>query len=116
MSNKISKISTYIVLLCYLTITITYIFHHHNVDLGKSSSILNQSDKNLSIHFSLNGSVDFCPVQTAYNSLQNSLVSYSNPFQNYEKHFDFIINQTEINKPLKAGISHYSLRAPPTNS
>jgi hypothetical protein len=116
MNNKISKLSAYIVLLCYLTITITYIFHHHNIDLGKSSSILNPSDKNQNIHFYLNGSVDFCPVQTAYNSLQNSLAPFFNPFQNYEKHFDFIINQTENTKPLKAGISHYSLRAPPKAS
>jgi hypothetical protein len=112
-NSKISKISAYIVLLCYLTITITYVFHHHNVDLEKSSSILTPTDKNQTTHSYLNDSLDFCPVQTAYNSLQNTIISFSNPYQHYEKKIDILDIFIVSNKPLKSYILHYSLRAPP---
>lgn len=113
LSNKIKVSASYLVLTCYLIITITNAIHHHKSELGKSYSFLSLADNNQNYHNFLNGSVDFCPVQTAYNSLQNSIISFSNSFQNPEKMIDVISLNPVSTKPLKSYILHLSLRAPP---
>ena len=112
-NTKIKTTSAYLVLICYLIITITNALHFHKIDLQKSSSIINPSEKKQNFHFYLNGSIDFCPVQIAYNALQNTITSFSNPYQNYEKKIDVIDTPFVSYRPLKASILNYSLRAPP---
>ena len=111
--NKIKSTVAYLVLICYLIITITNALHFHKIDLEKSSSIINPAEKKQNYHFFLNGSLDFCPIQTAYNALQNTIISFSNPYQNYEKKIDVIDIPFVHYGQLKASILNYSLRAPP---
>ena len=113
LNHKIKSSAAYLVLVCYLIITITNAIHFHKIELGNSSSIINPFEKNQNYHTYLNSSVDFCPIQTAYNALQNTIISFSNPYQNYEKKIDVISIYGVAAKPLKANILHYSLRAPP---
>jgi hypothetical protein len=112
-SNKIKSSAAYLVLVCYLIITITHAIHFHKIELGNPSSILNPFEKNQNNHTYFNSPVNFCPIQTAYNSLQNTIISFSDPYQNYEKKIDVIDILKVADKPLKANILHYSLRAPP---
>jgi hypothetical protein len=112
-NQKLKSAAAYLVLISYIIIISINILHYHRFDLEKSQSILNQSDANQSIHFFIDGVVDFCPVQTAYNALQNTIISFCHPFQNYEKRIDVIDILIVSAKPLKAIILHYSLRAPP---
>ncbi len=112
-NQKIKSVAVYIVLVSYLVIITINALHYHKFDLEKSQSILNPSDKNQNVHFYLNGAADFCPVQTAYNALQNSVISFSNPYQHYEKKIVIAEILIVSPKPLKSYILHYSLRAPP---
>ncbi len=113
LNHKIKSSAAYLVLACYLIVTITNAIHFHKIALGNLSSIVNPSEKNQNFHTYLNGSVDFCPIQTAYNALQNTIISFSNPYQIYEKKIDVIDILKFSSKPLKSCILHYSLRAPP---
>jgi len=110
---KIQRLFSYLVLVAYLSITLANIFHHHNVDIGKYYPSLSSATAKQISHIFLNGSEVFCPIQFAYNSLQNSIFSDSNPFQNYKKNPDVIDLLRVSPKPTKEIILHYSLRAPP---
>lgn len=113
LNHKIKSSAAYLVLVCHLIVTITNAIHYHKIEFGKSYSILNPSEKNRNFHSYINGSVDFCPIQTAYHSLQNTILSFSDPSQNQDKKIDFIKFFKLAYKPLKSYILHYSLRAPP---
>jgi hypothetical protein len=113
LSNKISKLSAYIVLLGYLTITIANVFHHHNIDLGKLSYSLSSSEKKQTNHISLIGSEIFCVVNFAYSSVNNSLVSFDSSTQHYENKSDYSVLIIETSKPTKETIFSFCLRAPP---
>ena len=112
-NTKIRITSAYLVLICYLIITITNALHFHKIDLEKSSSIINPSEKRQNFHFLLSGSIDFCPIQTAYNALQNTIILFSNPYQNFQKKIDIIEILYVSSISSKASILNYSLRAPP---
>jgi hypothetical protein len=113
LSNKISKLSAYFVLLGYLTITTANVFHKHNIDLDKSLSSVISSDKKLINHLNLLGSEVLCVVQFAYNSLHNSFVSFDNPTQDWQSKPDVIYLSLVSPKYLKVKTLNYSLRAPP---
>jgi len=113
LNHKIKSLAAYLVLASYLIITVTNAIHFHKIELGNSSSILNPVKKTQNFHSYLNGAIDFCPIQTAYNALQNTIISFSNYYQNYEKKIDVIDIYVVSAKPLKANIPHYALRAPP---
>ena len=113
LSNKISKLSAYIVLLGYLTITTNFIFHHHNVEIGKLQTSLTSSETKSNNHLNLFGSKELCAVQFAFNSLHNSLASIDNPSQNFQTKPE-VINQNLVSaKSTKETIFNFSLRAPP---
>lgn len=111
--SQIKSAAAYLVLICYLIITITNAIHFHKIDLGKSSSIINPSDNKQNFHLNFNRSVDFCPIQSAYSALQNTIISFSNPYQNYLKKIDIIDIPLIPCGTSKASILNYSLRAPP---
>jgi hypothetical protein len=114
LSYKIKRFGIYLTLISYLIIVTLNAFHHHNIDLGKADSISNAIDlANLSHSYNSNAEA-FCPIQTAYNSLQNTIISNENSYQNYKLNTDIIHFQKVFVKPLKSNIHHYSLRAPPT--
>ena len=113
LNHKIKSSAAYLVLASYLIITVTNAIHFHKIELGNSSSILYPAEKTQNFHSYLNGAIDFCPIQTAYNALQNTIISFSNPYQIYEKKIDVIDIFIVSPKPLKSTILHYSLRAPP---
>ena len=113
LSNKISKLSAYFVLLGYLTITTSNVFHHHSIDLGRLSSSLSSLDEKQTNHISLNGSEIFCVVHFAYSSVNNSLVSFDSSSKDHitnSEVFDFSIVSP---KPIKETIFSFCLRAPP---
>ncbi|MDP2362514.1 MAG: hypothetical protein Q8M94_01960, partial [Ignavibacteria bacterium] len=101
------------VLLGYLTITTANVFHHHNVDIGKSVSSLSSSEKKQNNHLNLLGSEVLCVVHFAYNSLHNSLVSFDSPTQDYQIKPDIIDLSIVSTKPTKETIFNFCLRAPP---
>lgn len=113
LSNKISKLSAYIVLLGYLTITISNVLHHHNIDLGRLSSSLNSLDKKQTNHLSLTGSEIFCVVHFAFSSLNNSLVSFESSYQVCKNKPDIVDLNSCSSKPTKKAIFSFCLRAPP---
>jgi hypothetical protein len=113
LKNKISKLTAYIVLLCYLTITTAYVFHHHNIELGELVSSLNSSEKYQSNHISLIGSGIFCVVNFAFSSLNNSLVSFDNPTKHYLINSDVFVLTIVSSKPTKETLFSFCLRAPP---
>lgn len=113
LSNKISKLSAYIVLLGYLTITTANVFHHHNIDLGKLLSSLSSSEKEQTNHISLIGSEIFCVVHFAYSSLHNSIISDCNPTKQIQNKPDDIETSAVSTKPTKETILNFCLRAPP---
>jgi hypothetical protein len=113
LGNKIIKSAAYLVLISILIITITNAIHFHKIELGNSSSILIPVDRTKNFHYYLNGDIDFCPIQTAYNTLQNTIIPFSNPYQIYEKKIDVIDIFIVSPKPLKSTTLNYSLRAPP---
>ena len=113
LSNKITKLSAYAVLLGYLTITIANVFHHHNIDLGKLSSSLSSSQDKQIYHISLIGSGIFCVVQFAYSSLNNSIGSFDNLTQHHITNSDVLDLSIVSPKPTKETIFSFCLRAPP---
>jgi hypothetical protein len=113
LNHKIKNLAAYFVLISYLIVILTNAIHFHKIELGNSSSIINPVENTRNFHSYLNGAIDFCPIQTAYNALQNTIISFSHPFQDYEKKIDVINILIVSAKPLKANILHYSLRAPP---
>ncbi len=110
LSNKISKLSAYIVLLGYLTITTTYILHHHTIRLGKLYPSAESSKNN---HLSLFGSEVSCVIQFAYNSLHNSVVSIDTRSQNFQTKPEVIDQNLVSTKSTKETIFSFCLRAPP---
>jgi len=113
LSNKISKLSAYFVLLGYLTIITSYVLHHHNVDLGKSNSSLVSLEKKQNNHYNFYGSEVLCLVQFAYNSLHNSLLSFNNPIQECQNKPEIVDLISVSSKPKKEKIFSFCLRAPP---
>lgn len=113
LSNKISKLSAYIVLLGYLTITTNYIFHHHSVEIGKLHPSLASTETKSYNHLKPFGSEVLCAVQFAFNSLHNSFTSIDNPSQNFQTKPE-VINQNLVSaKSTKETILNFCLRAPP---
>mgnify|MGYP001590299176 CR=1 FL=1 len=112
-NNKISKLSAYIVLLGYLTITTANVFHHHNVELGKLFSSLTSTKEDQNNHINLLGSEVLCAVQFAYNSLHTSFVSFENPYQDFQIKQDIFYLGLVSSKPIKETIFSFCLRAPP---
>lgn len=112
-SSKISKLSAYIVLLGYLTITTANVFHYHNFDLGNPFSSLISSKKKQTSHFSFSGSDSFCLIHFAYSALNNSLISVNYQNQNYKVKPDFVEQSLVSQKPSKVIIYSFCLRAPP---
>jgi hypothetical protein len=113
LSIKISKLSAYIVLLGYLTVTTTYIFHHHTVELGKLYPSTKSSESTKNNHLNLFGSEILCVVQFAYNSLHNSIISIDNPSQNFQTKPEVIDQNLVSTKSTKETIFSFCLRAPP---
>ena len=113
LNSKLKSSTAYLVLVSYLIITITNAIHYHKIEFGKSYSILNPSEKNRNFHSFINGSIDFCPIQTAYHSLQNTVISSSDPFQNQGEKIDVVKFFKLSSKPLKTYTLHHLLRAPP---
>jgi len=113
LNNKIAKLSTYIVLLGYLTITTANVFHHHNIELGKLFSSLNSTKVDQNSHINLLGSKALCPIQFAFNSLNNSLVSFDTSYQDYKIKPGIIDFGLVSSKPTKETIFSFCLRAPP---
>ena len=111
--NKISKFSAYIVLLGYLTITTANVFHHHNIDLGNSSSSLSSSEKKQTNHINLIGSEIFCIVHFAYSSVNNSLVSFDSSSEVHITNSEVFDLSIVSPKPIKETIFSFCLRAPP---
>lgn len=112
-SNKISKLSAFIVLLGYLTITTANVFHHHNLELGELFSSLNSTKDDQNNHINLLGAEVFCIVQFAYNSLHTSFVSFVNPYQDFQIKQGIFHNGIVSSKPDKHTIFSLCLRAPP---
>lgn len=113
LNNKISKLSTYIVLLGYLTITTANVFHHHNVEIGKLHSSLTSSETKSSNHINLLGTEVLCAVQFAFNLLHNSVISFDSPYQDYQIKPGIIDFGLVSSKPTKEAIFSFCLRAPP---
>ena len=113
LSYKIKKTGAYLALISYLIIVTLNAFHHHNIDLSRFDSVSNPSDQGKLLHSYLNANSVFCPVQSAYSSLQNTVISSANTCQNYQGNIDVIHLQMDFEKPLKPNSLHYSLRAPP---
>ena len=113
LSNKISKLSAYFVLLGYLTITTANVFHHHNRDLGRLSTSLSSLDKKHTNHISLIGSEIFCVVHFAYSSVNNSLVSFDSPSEDHITNSEVFDLSIVSPKPIKETIFSFCLRAPP---
>lgn len=113
LNNKISKLSAYIVLLGYLTITTANVFHHHNIELGKLFSSLNSTKEYQNNHINLLGSEVLCAVQFAFNSLHNLVISFDTPYQDYQIKPDIIDFGLVSSKPIKEPIFSFCLRAPP---
>jgi len=113
LNNKISKLSVYLILLGYLTITTANVFHHHNIDLGKSISIINPSVNQQNSHIKLLGSEVFCVVHFAYNSLHNSVVSFNSLTHNCQNKPVIVELNSDSSKPTKETIFSFCLRAPP---
>lgn len=115
-NNKIKRAAALIALTSYVFIIFINAVHFHKIDIGNSYSIINQTDKDQSLYHTINSSTDFCAVQTAYNSLQNTILSISNPL------LYFYLLKTDVSikivsdKPPKTTILHYSLRAPPATA
>ncbi len=112
-NQKILKFSAYLVLVGYLSATIAYAVHYHNVDIGNKNSLLSTDKHNNTNHVFINGSEIFCPVHFAYNSLNNSTISSDNPFLTFKKVPEFFGSLLVSSKPIKECINHYQLRAPP---
>lgn len=112
-NKKILKFSAYLVLVGYLSATIAYAVHYHNVAIGNNSTLLSSNQNNNTNHFLINGSEISCPVHIAYNSLNNSTVSSDSPFLTFEKIPEFFGSLLVLSKPTKECINHYQLRAPP---
>ena len=104
LNNKISKLSAYIVLFGYLTITTANVFHHHNIELGKLFSSLNSTKESQNKHINLLGSEVFCAVQFAYNSLHTSFVSFVNPYQDFQITQGIFYLGLVSSKPIKETI------------
>lgn len=112
-NQKILKFSAYLVLVGYLSATIAYAIHYHNVDIGNKSSSLSSNQYSNTNHVLINGSEIFCPVHFAYNSLNNSTILSDNPFLTFKKVPEFFGSLLVSSKPTKECINHYQLRAPP---
>lgn len=80
-NKRIKRALALIALASYIFIILINVIHIHKTDIGKSYSIINLSDKNQSSTHSINGSTDFCAIQTAYNLLQNTIVASANTHQ-----------------------------------
>lgn len=112
-NHKILRLSAYLVLVSYLSISITNIIHYHTLDIGNKDILFNSINHKDINHLSINGSEIFCPIHFAYSSLNNSTVSIDNPFLEYEKNPEFFGSLLVSSKPTKECINHYQLRAPP---
>ena len=113
LNNKISKLSAYIVLLGYLTITTANVFHHHSIELDKLFSSLNSTNESQNKHINLLGSEVFCVVQFAFNSVHNSIISIDTPNQDSQIKTGIIDFGLVSSKPTKETIFSFCLRAPP---
>ncbi len=112
-SSKISKLSAYIVLLGYLTITTANVFHYHNFDLGNPFSSLISSEKKQTSHLRFIGSEIFCVVHFAYSSVNNSLVSFDSYGEDRITNSEVFDLSIVSPKPIKETIFSFCLRAPP---
>lgn len=113
--TKISQISTYLILLGYLTIISANIFHHHNVELGNLFSSVNSVNKNENNHINLLGSEVFCAVQYAFNSLHTSIVTSVNSYYDFQIIQDFFPSGLVSSKTSIGTIFNFCLRAPPNS-
>ena len=113
LNNKISKLSAYIVLLGYLTITTANVFHHHSIELDKLFSSLNSTNESQNKHINLLGSEVFCVVQFAFNSVHNSIISIDTPNQDSQIKTGIIDFGLVSSKLTKETIFSFCLRAPP---
>lgn len=113
--SKISKISTYLILLGYLTLTSANIFHYHNVELGNLFSSFNSVNKDENNHINLLGSEVFCAVQFAFNLLHTSIVTSAISYQEFQISQDIFHSGIVSSKPIIETIFNFCLRAPPNS-
>lgn len=113
-NKKIKRTLALLALASYVFIILINAVHFHKINIGNTFSIINLDNSNQSSAHSINGSTDFCTIQTAYNSLQNTLVSFANPYQNIEQNKNLITVQIVTARPLKTNTHQHPLRAPPT--
>lgn len=111
--QKIFRFSAYLVLIGYLTIVISNVFHHHHFNFGEKDSSLYSENHISKNHLVLNGSEIFCPIYFAYNSVNNSTASFDSSVLENEKNPEYFKSSFVSSKPTKECIDHYNLRAPP---
>jgi hypothetical protein len=107
--TKINQITAYLIIIGYLSLTIVNVFHFHRLNLGNNTFTIsvnyeNKIDEN---------NFYSCPIQLAYNLLNNSIVSSSLVACSISNQSEKLFVPSDIPKIKKEFISHYSLRAPP---
>lgn len=113
LNKKIKSVSSYITLISYLIIIIINAAHYHNIDLNNLTTLADANNTGKVSHIFLNDDFDFCPVQFAYNVLQNTIFSSIDPLRDYEKRIEDFTIQEPSSKLIKTNLIQYSLRAPP---
>lgn len=107
--TKINQITAYLILVGYLGLTVVNVFHFHKLNLGNKTSAISVNNET---RIDENNFYS-CPIQLAYNLLNNSIVS--SPFTVFLAivHHEKLCIPNELPKIKKEFISHSSLRAPP---
>lgn len=100
-----------LVLLGYLTITITNIFHHHHYYLNGSSEVGTPKDQNAQTHHYFGNNT--CVVYTNFNSIHNLIVDNSTFKAERITNFELLNYYKVINNSLYEVEAIYLLRAPP---
>lgn len=107
--SKINQITAYLILVGYLSLNIANVFHLHKLNLGNNTfaiSVTNETNSKENNFYS-------CPIQLAYNLLNNSIISSLFTDFSATVHQEKLFIPGELPKIKKEFISHSSLRAPP---
>jgi hypothetical protein len=113
LDQKILRLPGYLVLVGFLSVTISNAVHYHKLDIGNKNSSLSSHNHKNNNHLFINGSESFCLIHFAYNSLNSTTASFDNPFLEYEKNPEYFGSFLVTSKPIKECINHYNRRAPP---
>lgn len=93
----------------YLFIITINVFHFHQLELGSYPSTYSMQHENKNSDFTFYS----CPVQLAFNLLNNSIISNSNLSLSELNKYEVIIFKHSSLKIKKEILLHSSLRAPP---